>query len=129
MRELTFDECEMVSGGGRFSGFFRALQGIWAAVVGAVLAEQIDEATDEPPEAPPSSFDPTSETFTTHGPAWGEDANGNFQAGQYWATADGVTYYDMNMDGFVDGALWTDPATGTTWQDNGLTGNWGAVPQ
>lgn len=126
MRELTFDECEMVAGGSRFGAFFRGLKAFFAGVAAAFTAEQLDEATDEPPEAPPSSFDPTSETFTTHGPAWGQDANGNFQSGQYWATADGVTYYDMDMDGYVDGAMYTDE-TGTTWHDRGLTGTWGAV--
>jgi hypothetical protein len=125
MRELTFDECQAVAGSGRWGAFFRMLKEIFVGGAGGVLAQEVEEATEPPPEQPPTTFDPTNETFVAHGDAWGQDANGNFQSGQYWMTPDGVIYYDMDNDGQVESATYQSE-DGTVWQNNNLDGNWSA---
>ena len=122
MRELTFDECNMVSGagGGKFGPFFKWLLDVMAGFVGNEMSDAINPAIEQAPEGPPVTFDPTDQTITGNGPAW--NANGS---GWVWHDENGVSWYDMDGDGAPESRSYTTD-DGTVWTDQ-MDNNWTAT--
>ncbi|OGN45119.1 MAG: hypothetical protein A2623_10610 [Caulobacterales bacterium RIFCSPHIGHO2_01_FULL_70_19] len=125
MRVLTYEECVEVSGAGRWGWVAKIgkfIRDVFAGAAANELSDQIDDAQDDAQDdGPVMTFDPaTGADIVDSGTAWGEDENGNFQSGWYWTDSNGITWYDMNMDGNVesagyftdDGTFWTEPVTG-----------------
>lgn len=124
MRELTYEECMEVSGAGRW-GWIRAIGSFFKDILsgagGSVLADHVSEQDDI---GGTITYDPSNgASIVDSGTAWGE-SDGQFQAGWYWTDSNGMTYWDMNMDGSVDSRSYVSD-DGTYWQDN-MDNNWRA---
>jgi hypothetical protein len=99
------------------------LRDVFAGAEGNMLSDQAQEAGEEDDSGATITFDPSNgAAIVDSGTTWGEDDNGNFQAGWYWTDSNGMTYYDMNMDGSVDSRGYFS-SDGTYWTDN-MDNNW-----